>query len=259
MGTTPIYNIPYATPTERPINWPALSQDVAEAVEDAVAGSGTTDASLLTSGTLPGARGVNAGTNTDSFVRYNGNTSSAGRFYGGTTNPSGTTRLNYAGNLHANQFLGSGAGLTALNASNVSSGTLAGARLPAGTVLQVVQATRTTSFAVSSTSPTDWTNITLNITPTSATSTVLVIINAPEITVSAAGNRGFVELVRGTTTLFGRSATHSSDTGRPVSTTLVFMDAPSTTSATTYKARVYNTGGTTTYERGMIIAMEVAG
>jgi hypothetical protein len=128
---------------------------------------------------------------------------------------------------------------------------------PAGIGSNVVQATRTTSFAVSSTSPTDWTNITVSITPTSATSKVFVIVNAPEITVSAAGNRAFVNLVRNSTTLFGRSATHSSDIGRPVSTSYVFMDSPATTSATTYKAQVFNTAGTSTFERGMIIAMEV--
>jgi hypothetical protein len=128
----------------------------------------------------------------------------------------------------------------------------------AGIGSNVVQATRTTSFAVSSTSPTDWTDITVSITPTSATSKVLVIINAPEITGSVVGVRGFVNLVRDATTLFGRSATHVSDIGRPASTSYVFMDSPATTSATTYKARVFNEGGTTTFARGMIIAIEVA-
>jgi len=129
----------------------------------------------------------------------------------------------------------------------------------AGIGSNVVQATRTTSFSVSTTSPTDWTSVTLNFTPTSNTSKVLVIINAPEITGSGGGVRGFVTLLRGATTLFGRSATSVSDVGRPASTVLVFMDSPGTTSTLTYKARVFNAGGTTTYERGMIIAMEVKG
>ena len=38
MGITPIYSIPFADPTDLVRDWPALSEDVAEAVEDAVAG-----------------------------------------------------------------------------------------------------------------------------------------------------------------------------------------------------------------------------
>ena len=38
MGSTPIYGIPFADPTDLVRDWPALSEDVAEAVEAAVAG-----------------------------------------------------------------------------------------------------------------------------------------------------------------------------------------------------------------------------
>ena len=38
MGITPIYSIPFADPTDLVRDWPALSEDVAEAVEAAVAG-----------------------------------------------------------------------------------------------------------------------------------------------------------------------------------------------------------------------------
>jgi hypothetical protein len=41
--------------------------------------------------------GVTSGSATDSFVIYNGTTAAAGQFYGGTTTPTGTTRLNYGG------------------------------------------------------------------------------------------------------------------------------------------------------------------
>ncbi len=58
-------------------------------------------ASEITSGTLPGARGVNAGSSSDSFVRYNGTSRSSGRFYGGSSNPNSSTRLNYDGNFYA--------------------------------------------------------------------------------------------------------------------------------------------------------------
>jgi hypothetical protein len=38
VGVTPIYNIPFAEPTNLVRDWPALSEDVADAVEAAVAG-----------------------------------------------------------------------------------------------------------------------------------------------------------------------------------------------------------------------------
>lgn len=55
------------------------------------------NASNLASGTVPGDRGVTAGSASSSFVEYNGTTATAGQFDGGTTTPTGTTRLNYGG------------------------------------------------------------------------------------------------------------------------------------------------------------------
>jgi hypothetical protein len=52
------------------------------------------------SGIIRKAAGVTAGSTTDSFVIYNGTTAANGQFDGGTTNPSGTTRLNYGGILY---------------------------------------------------------------------------------------------------------------------------------------------------------------
>ena len=48
---------------------------------------------------------IAAGSSSRGAVYYNGTSRSAGRFYGGTTNPSHTTRLNYSGNFHANNFI----------------------------------------------------------------------------------------------------------------------------------------------------------
>jgi hypothetical protein len=39
-------------------------------------------------------------------LTYNGLTRTAGQLYGGTVNPTSTTRLNYDGTLHANKFVG---------------------------------------------------------------------------------------------------------------------------------------------------------
>lgn len=55
-----------------------------------------------------------AGSNTQGAVWYNGTTRSAGRFYGGTTTPTSSNRLNYDGHFFSNT----------LNASNVTSTTI---------------------------------------------------------------------------------------------------------------------------------------
>ena len=49
------------------------------------------------SGTIAGDRGVTSGSTSSSFVEYNGTTATAGQFDGGTTTPTGSTRLNYGG------------------------------------------------------------------------------------------------------------------------------------------------------------------
>jgi hypothetical protein len=87
---------------------------------------------------------------------------------------------------------GSGASLTSLNATNISSGTLAKARLPTGTVLQVVNtmngavATGTTTIPQDNTIPqiTEGTEfMTLAITPTSTTSKLRI-----DVVVNGAGS-----------------------------------------------------------------------
>ena len=77
------------------------------------------NASNLTTGTIPGDRGVTAGSTTPSFIEYNGTTKTAGQFDGGSTAPTNTTRLNYDGNLYATTFYGEGTGLTG-TASNLT-------------------------------------------------------------------------------------------------------------------------------------------
>ena len=80
-------------------------------------------ANNLTTGFVPGDRGVTSGAAFASFVEYNGTTATAGQFDGGTTNPSATTRLNYGGYLYATRFYGDGSQLTGIVASSATTAT----------------------------------------------------------------------------------------------------------------------------------------
>jgi hypothetical protein len=123
------------------------------------------------------------------------------------------------------------------------------AALPTGSVLQVVQTAFNTYLSVSSTSYTD-TGITASITPTSATSKILVMISAKlglaYSSNDAAGNVGFANILRGSTTIyesqrtpFGRFGVSATGAWRyDTSNSFCVLDSPATTSSTTYKMQV---------------------
>jgi hypothetical protein len=113
-----------------------------------------------------------------------------------------------------------------------------------GKVLQVVNATTTTATTVASTTYTD-TTLTATITPTSATSKILVIYSQViDAERSAVGVSGGVNLVRGGSTIqalgnvlgINVSGTTFVATGTVISSTC--LDSPATTSATTYKTQI---------------------
>jgi len=64
-----------------------------------VSGGTGLSGTITTSGSLS-LLAISAGSNSTGALFYNGTSRSAGRLYGGTTNPASTTRLNYDGNLH---------------------------------------------------------------------------------------------------------------------------------------------------------------
>ena len=122
------------------------------------------------------------------------------------------------------------------------------AGLPAGSVLQVVQDVKLDTFTTSSTSFTDVTGLSVDITPSSTSNKVLVLVHCP-ITMGDAG--GGMTLVRDSTEIFRANAggsrqrftatgmygidesQYSGGTG-----TAVFLDSPSSTSSLTYKVQV---------------------
>jgi hypothetical protein len=113
-----------------------------------------------------------------------------------------------------------------------------------GKVLQVVQGTYSTVTTIASTTFTD-TGLSLAITPTSATSKILVLINQQlEISKASTEVGSGVRLVRGATTVFTQAADYATSAitadgatgvGKNNITSFNYLDAPATTSSTTYK------------------------
>jgi hypothetical protein len=139
-----------------------------------------------------------------------------------------------------------------------------------GKVLQVVSATTTTATTITSTSLTD-TGITATITPTSATSTILIFISY-SIAVNRSGNDQYsaARLLRGGTNIgdwgtdefFGIGATGATFVFLSGQASVIKQDSPATTSATTYKlqSRVESAGSVFAQYGGSpstIILMEI--
>jgi hypothetical protein len=126
------------------------------------------------------------------------------------------------------------------------------AAVSGGKVLQVVQAQTSTAVATSTTLSFVDTGLTGTITPTSATSKILVMTTQ---TVHQTGNmndRGWnIQLVRGSTAVYPTTGNYNSylsvtAVGDLMTTnSVIYLDSPATTSATTYKTQMNNVTGRT--------------
>jgi hypothetical protein len=121
---------------------------------------------------------------------------------------------------------------------------------------QVVSTNKTDVFTTTSTAFVDVTGVSVTITPTLATSQVLVMVET--VVGNSAGGGGSyarLNLLRGSTNIAESTGggvgnqtlglrTQSNDAGAP--TSIIFLDSPATTSATTYKiqAAIIAGGGT---------------
>ena len=127
----------------------------------------------------------------------------------------------------------------AVTSAGVAVTGLAKASLPTGSVLQVVNATFGTLVTTTSSTFAD-TGLTASITPTSATSKVLVLVNCSGCGKSSNTAGGF-RLLRGASQIIyidstvGYTATTAVNDIGSVSTT--YLDSPATTSSTTYKVQ----------------------
>ena len=144
------------------------------------------------------------------------------------------------------------------NNNTISAITALPASITTGKVLQVVQTVKTTTFTVSGTSDfTDVTGMSVNITPSSTSSKILV--DYTTFIGCSNDSRVHIALVRGSTYLFvGTSAgsrtassgffyTQTDVAGQIRNVSGTFLDAPSSTSQQTYKIRIYTSGGTASF------------
>ena len=154
--------------------------------------------------------------------------------------------------------------IATVNANTITSGSiplaqipkLSVAKMPTGSILQVVSTTKTDTFTTTSTSFTDITGLSVTITPTSATSNVFVMYNFQASATSAEYTAGF-RLVRDSTaiclgvaasnrfaaTSYNRSVSSVADQSWAMA--MNFLDSPATTSATTYKVQAREGSGGT--------------
>ena len=149
------------------------------------------------------------------------------------------------------------------NATLVTSGTLPAARLPAGSVLQVVQGTYETQVTNTTVTYVD-SGLTATITPSSASSKILIFAYLGQCGKTAADTQLDLRIVRAATSIFPASAVNQGSAtllvGNP---TLVYLDSPATTSATAYKVQLSNRNAGTVYTNvngtATIVLMEIQG
>mgnify|MGYP003119412358 CR=1 FL=1 len=118
-------------------------------------------------------------------------------------------------------------------------------------VAQVVSANKITVQSTTSTSYIDVTDMTATITPSSTSSKVLIMMT---MTIQKSNYTFFARLLRGSTEIgtpsgsnSGISVYNSGDLGQNEGRAVVFLDSPSTTSATTYKLQMKSDGSSTIY------------
>ena len=139
--------------------------------------------------------------------------------------------------------LGVGANNTVLTAdSTEATGMKWAAAASGGKVLQVVQGTTSTSAANSTTTMAD-TNLTVTITPSSASSKILVMTSQGlRKTEQNTGNGVHTRLMRDSTSIFLSKALFYTGTllDNRALQTIIKLDSPNTTSAVTYKTQFRN-------------------
>jgi hypothetical protein len=147
----------------------------------------------------------------------------------------------------------------------IASGAITKSILPTGSVLQVLQATKTDTFSVTGSDFVDVTGLSVSITPSSSSNKILILTHL-HIDATVGGFTNPWRIMRGSTAIAIGDAAGSrrqvTGTGTSVYSlgpltgvhqAAMWLDSPSTTSATTYKIQVAtytNSSGTTFVNRG---------
>ena len=163
--------------------------------------------------------------------------------------------------------------LIRLNNQSISSVTALPSGIPTGKVVQVQQTKLTTSASHSTDSYASF-GLDVNITPTSASNTILLLVNA-YISSNTQTANNYYELRRGSTTIISDTVIRIAQEGQSVYRfyNLVFnwIDSPATTSQIQYNVRMKTNGGVMYVNRpgnqagfldvadSTITAMEIAG
>lgn len=167
--------------------------------------------------------------------------------------------------MSISQITGASIADASITSSDLPAGFPTSANMPAGSVVQIVQATYSTEQTIASESWNDLTGLTLNITPISASSKMLVMWS-----VQGQGNgSGFsVRCLRNGTSLFTPGSFYETfiNTGIARSKNVhQLLDSPATTSQITYKLQAgTHSGGTVNFHDGSlflssITVLEIAG
>jgi hypothetical protein len=150
----------------------------------------------------------------------------------------------------------------------VSAGVPAWVTMGSNAAVQVIGATSSTQVSTTSSTYVD-SNLTVTITPTSASNRVLILVSSCFETYRAGASCiGFAALFRGATQITGDAGNLGINIGSSNETetfsqfNLAYLDSPATTSATTYKVQVKGVSGTRIRTNsantvGSIIAIEV--
>jgi len=128
------------------------------------------------------------------------------------------------------------------------------AGLVTGKILQVVQTVKTDVFSTTSTTLVDITGLSVAITPTAATSKILVMTQV-SVGHSPVGSAIYLDLVRDSTSIFNSTASPGGgytlryngmvfDQYSSMPVPFIYLDSPATTSATTYKWQTSTSTGT---------------
>ncbi len=134
-----------------------------------------------------------------------------------------------------------------------SASSLTSSQLPTGSVLQVLQTSKTDTFSTTVASWVDVTGLSVTITPSSASNNILV--TGVMVVGQDAGNIWGARLLRNGTLINAGNASGSSgrglmnagykDTNSESPVPFTFLDSPATTSACTYKIQIISESGYT--------------